>query len=280
MFQEDTITFSPAPAVTDSLAAADSVLTEAAVHAVPAEEAVEILPMDEAFPGSDLRMLSAEPAVFPHDTAQWEDNPVNSILTLASILLFLLNLRNFLDILPSIARCFTRWKENLNIDGSIQLMRDRNIVAAILIIPFCLIADRFGAFAPDFFEELPHWVGCLPLVGAFLAYILLRRILVVILRPKRSHEDAYMSMHRSSFNWFIILCIITFTTVAALSLCGTAPTVIRKVFIIETAVIYFFFLISKLQISASFCNPLTTFLYLCTLEILPTGLLVAAALMH
>mgnify|MGYP002870013412 FL=1 len=235
--------------------------------------------MEEAFPGSTLEMTSSEPALFPHDTATWADTPVNSILTAVFILIFLLNLRNFLDILPSIARCFTRWKENLNIDGSVQLARDRNIVAAILVVPFCLIVDRFGIWSPSLLEDLPHWAGSLPVIGIALAYMIISHLLVLALKPKRSHEDTYLSMHRSSLNWFIILCIITFITVAALSLSGSAPDTIKRVFLIETAVVYLLFILSKLQISLSFCNPLSTFLYLCTLEILPTGLLIASAIL-
>ncbi len=277
MFQADTTVLFNAVPDTLQAAPADS-LTADSLAIAPAVEGLEILPMEEAFPGSALEMMSSEPAVFPHDTATWEDTPVNSILTIVFILVFLLNLRNFLDILPSIARCFTRWKENLNIDGSVQLARDRNIVAAILVVPFCLIVDRFGIWSPSLLEDMPHWAGSLPVIGAALAYILIRHILVLALRPKRSHEDSYLSMHRSSFTWFIILCIITFLSVAALSLSGSAPETIRRVFLIETAVIYLLFIFSKLQISLSFCNPLSTFLYLCTLEILPTGLLIASAM--
>ena len=246
MFQADTTVLFNAVPDTLQAAPADSLAI------VPAVEGLEILPMEEAFPGSALEMTSSEPAVFPHDTATWEDTPVNSILTIVFILVFLLNLRNFLDILPSIARCFTRWKENLNIDGSVQLARDRNIVAAILVVPFCLIVDRFGIWSPSLLEDMPHWAGSLPVIGAALAYILIRHILVLALRPKRSHEDSYLSMHRSSFTWFIILCIITFLSVAALSLSGSAPETIRRVFLIETAVIYL--LLDFLVVLQSFIN--------------------------
>ncbi len=282
MSRQDSIIHLPVPG--DALSAqADSL----SVQAVPdtlapapdkAEAPVEILPMDEAFPGSSLELSSTEPAVFPHITATWADTPVNSGLALACIFVFLLNIRNFLDILPSIARCFTRWKENLNIDASVQLSRDRNIVAALLVIPYFMIADRFGAFSPSFIGNVPHWAGCLPTVAAGCIYILLRHVLAILFKPRRSREDAYMSMHRASYNWFIILCIATFTTVALMSLFGLGRDTVRTAFLVETGVIYFLFLLSKMQISLSFCNPFTTFLYLCTLEILPAGLLVAATL--
>ena len=62
-----------------------------------------------------------------------------------------------------------------------------------------------------------------------------------------------------------------------LSMFGMDAVIIRKLYWIELALFYGVFLIRKCQILSTFCNPFTTFLYLCALELLPTGLLAASA---
>jgi hypothetical protein len=59
---------------------------------------------------------------------------------------------------------------------------------------------------------------------------------------------------------------------------GAEEATIRRCLYIALAIVYAVFLWIKGEILNSFCNPLTTFLYLCALEILPTGLLIAACL--
>ena len=62
-----------------------------------------------------------------------------------------------------------------------------------------------------------------------------------------------------------------------LSMFGMDAVIIRRLYWVELAFFYGVFLIRKCQILSTFCNPFTTFLYLCALELLPTGLLAASA---
>ena len=55
-------------------------------------------------------------------------------------------------------------------------------------------------------------------------------------------------------------------------------TVIRTAMLCVSALIYALFMLRKLQIFASGCSFFAAFLYLCALEILPTGVLVASAI--
>ena len=64
------------------------------------------------------------------------DNPVFCGLAVVLTLLFMLNLKSFLKIAPSLWDCVVRWKGNLDLEDSIQLSRSRNWIAAILFVPF------------------------------------------------------------------------------------------------------------------------------------------------
>jgi hypothetical protein len=52
----------------------------------------------------------------------------------------------------------------------------------------------------------------------------------------------------------------------------------QQVFLWETAIVYFLYLLAKTQIFASSYGLLRTFLYLCGLELLPVAALAAAIL--
>ena len=67
-------------------------------------------------------------------------------------------------------------------------------------------------------------------------------------------------------------------TVGILALAGVNDLTVKTVILAETAFIYLVYLIRKSQILSMVCGPLQVFLYLCALEVLPTGLLVASAL--
>ena len=80
------------------------------------------------------------------------------------------------------------------------------------------------------------------------------------------------------WNSFILLCLLLLPTVGILGLCGVDEAVIRLVVFVEITFFYALAVLRRGNILLSVCNPLTTFLYLCGLEFLPTGLLVASAL--
>ena len=62
------------------------------------------------------------------------------LLILFSFLIVLLLLRRLVNILPSLLACLTRGKESLNLEASVKLSRDRDVLAMAMIIPFCLTA--------------------------------------------------------------------------------------------------------------------------------------------
>ena len=85
------------------------------------------------------------------------DNPVFCGLAVLFTILFLLNMRSFLKIVPSLWDCVVRWKGSLDLEDSIQLSRSRNWIAAILFIPLCMVVYSHGLYEPDIASGLqPH----------------------------------------------------------------------------------------------------------------------------
>ena len=205
------------------------------------------------------------------------NNPVFCSLAVFFTLLFLLNMRSMLKITPSLWDCVLRWKGNLDLEDSIQLSRSRNWIAAILFIPMCMVVYSNGLYTPDLIKDLPE----LPRLGAvcavMLIYLLLRTYLNWQLEMHNFRSKTFTAANRSFYNYAIILFFLLFLAGALLKAFSCDERLTRTVLVWIMAISYLFYIIRRGQIFSSSCNPFTTFLYLCSLELLPTAALVLSA---
>ena len=95
-----------------------------------------------------------------------------NILALTSLLVIIMLLRRLVNIYPSLLACMIRWKENVNLQMSVKLSRDRDILAVSMVIPFCLTVYRFGLYRPEFMSGMNENAGLGVTVGIFIAYTL------------------------------------------------------------------------------------------------------------
>ena len=199
-------------------------------------------------------------------------------LVLISFFICLLLLRRFVGIFPSLIACLVRWKESVNLDASVQLSRDRDIMSLAMIMPFCLTAGRFSLYSPSWFGQFGT-DGRLGLtIGIIIGYILLRKALEHIFRPRKKSKKVYATACKSSHTFFIILTFLLLSIGSIMSFVKASPIEIKNAMLWVSAAIYALFLLRKTQIFISSCSFFSGFLYLCALEILPTGALVASAL--
>ena len=205
------------------------------------------------------------------------DNPLFCALAVFFTLLVLLNLRSLLKIAPSLLDCVARWKGNLDLEDSIQLSRSRNWIAAILFVPLCLVAYSHQLYTPDFLEELSPMTRLLAVIGVFLVYLLLRTFLNWQLEMHNFKTPAFTAANRSFYNYCILLFFILLITGGIASLLTADREVVKAILLWETALTYIVYIYRRGQIFASVCNPFSTFLYLCSLELLPTAALVLSA---
>ena len=205
------------------------------------------------------------------------DNPVFCGLAVFFTLLFLLNLRSLLKVAPSLADCVMRWKGNLDLEDSIQLSRSRNWIAAILFIPLCMVVYAYDLFNPDIIKDLTPVLRLAVVTGVMVAYLLLRAFLNWQLEMHNYHSKTFTAANHSFYNYAIILFFLLFITGAVANAFSDDTELTRRLLIWVSGLSYFFYIIRRGQIFSSACNPFSTFLYLCSLELLPTAALVLAS---
>ena len=202
---------------------------------------------------------------------------VFDILALVSLIAVLALLKRIVSIFPSLMACLVRWKENINLQLSLKTRTDRNLFAIALIIPFCLTAFRFRLYCPDFMDNLKEDTGIGITFGVFAAYIALRAACKYMFRLHKTSSSTYETANDSAWTYFIILSLLLMAAGSILTIAGVPLQHIRTAMFWISGAIYLIFIIRKTQIFLSSCSFLVSFLYLCALEILPTGVLIASA---
>ena len=197
-------------------------------------------------------------------------------LALISILIVMILLKTIVEILPSILACLIRWKENINIEASVRLSRDRDFSAIAMLIPFCLVVFRFRIYNPDFLAKLPDTPRLWAVIGIFVGYVLIRKAASFLVHPRRLSQKTLTATEKSANTYFILLTLVLLLVGSTCSFFGASLNAIRITSLWLSALIYGLYIIRKMQIFASSCSIFAAFLYLCALEILPTGILVVS----
>ena len=195
-------------------------------------------------------------------------------LALISVIVVMIFLKTIVEILPSVLACLIRWKENINIEASVRLSRDRDFSAIAMLIPFCLTVFRFRIYNPDFISSLLDSPRLWAIIGIFSAYLLIRKAATLMVHPRRMPQKTLSATEKSANTYFILLTLILLLVDSTCSFFDATQNAIRLTSLWLSSLIYGLYLIRKLQIFASSCSLFTAFLYLCALEILPTGILV------
>ena len=237
-----------------------------------------ILPVDSAFTGGTMHLSneSAQPAV--QDITADSQDKVTGILTSICILVMILSIRKLVNVIPSLLGCLFRWKEAFNLEYNLKLSRDRNLVFLILILPFCLMVSRFGIYSPEFLSGAGQLLRLAAFTGIFIAYLLLRRLLGTIFKSAEMDGKAWSAAQMLFLTFFCLATVCCLAGAGILSYTGLPDNTIRIILIHTVAFFYLVFIFRKIQIFSHYCSVFSTILYLCTLEILPTGLLVASAI--
>ena len=200
------------------------------------------------------------------------------ILALISVILIIALLKRLVNIFPSLVACMVRWKESLNLEASVKHSLDRDMLAAAMIIPFCLTVTKFGLYSPAFLSGMNENGRTAVIIGIFLVYCGIRLMMSMIVKTHNMASKTSKAAERSSFTFFIILTLVLILTGWTLSFLDVGIEAIRNAMLWISAFIYAVFLLRKTQIFISGCSIFTAFLYLCALEIFTTGALVASAL--
>lgn len=234
------------------------------------------MPPSDIFIQGKLEM-SAVPVQEAAQSMLWNDFLLNRVLVVAAVLIGIAGLRDLLRLLPELLYCFSRPRASVSLEYNTSVVRMRNTAALISILPFCLLADRFGLFRPELWSAVPEEWSAPATVGVFLAYLLLRTVCSALIRPPRLSGTAADAVRRSPWNYFILLTLLMLLTVGLLYIFRPSDTVVRITLYAETALFFLLSLLRSGQILASGFSGLTTILYLCGLELLPAAALAACA---
>lgn len=234
------------------------------------------MPPSDIFIQGKLEM-SAVPVQEAAQTMLWNDFLLNRVLVVAAVLIGIAGLRDLLRLLPELLYCFSRPRASVSLEYNTSVVRMRNTAALISILPFCLLADRFGLFRPELWSAVPEEWSAPATVGVFLAYLLLRTVCSALIRPPRLSGTAADAVRRSPWNYFILLTLLMLLSVGLLYIFRPSDTVVRITLYAETALFFLLSLLRSGQILASGFSGLTTILYLCGLELLPAAALAAYA---
>ena len=201
-----------------------------------------------------------------------------NILTIFSLLIVLLMFRRLVGVCPSLLACLIRGKESINLEASVQLSIDRDLLALSMIIPFCLTVWKFDLYTPVFMNGCNENVRFLIIFGALIALIITRKVLEWIFRPHKINTNTYKTAGKAARTFFSLLTLILLAVGWIASFAGTPAESIKSAMLWISAAIYLIFIIRKTQILASSSSFFAGFLYLCALEIIPTGAIIASAI--
>lgn len=200
------------------------------------------------------------------------------LLALFAFLVVLLLLRRLLNIFPSLLACLIRGKESLNLEASVKLSRDRDALALAMIVPFCLVAFRYCLYSPAILEGFSGNALLGIYFAVFFVYVLLRKLASWLFRPRRMQQKVYAAAVKASSSFFIIGTLLLLATGGVLDLFNVPEADVRSAMLWVSALIYAVFLLRKIQIFSTSCSVFVAFLYLCALEMIPTGILVVSAI--
>ena len=200
------------------------------------------------------------------------------LLALFAFLVVLLLLRRLLNIFPSLLACLTRGKESLNLEASVKLSRDRDALALAMIVPFCLVALRYRLYSPGFLDGFSENAATGIYFAVFLAYAFLRFVMAWLFRPRRMQQKIYQAAYKAASSFFIIATLLLLATGWLLDVFNVPEVDVRSAMLWVSALIYAVFLLRKTQIFSTSCSVFVAFLYLCALEMIPTGILVVSAI--
>ena len=233
-------------------------------------EATDILPVDEALRSGYLVLNQAA-----GDSVQfnaWGSTPFLEILIVLSTVIVILNIRNVISLLPLLFDCLIHWRGCLNIESSVRSIRARDIVAASLILPFCLMCNRYGIICDPSIGTVK---SLLITIGVFLLWIIVRLVLTHVIRPPRRSRDTWASAANSVNSFFVMTTMAALVTCCVMVFLNCEEISIHKAILIIITFFYAVAVIRKAQILGSAYGGLSIILYLCALEVVPTGLLIA-----
>ncbi len=214
------------------------------------------------------------------ESLAWTDIPSHKWLLLGCAVLILVLVNEVRALLPALGGCLTRSRGNLEVEHSISTARSRDICARGLAIPFLVMVDRYSLYDNSLVPGTDQpWLRLAVLLGFLAGFFLLRRIMhlgLLRLRGLRMNSEARSAVTHGIYNYYLCNVLVMLLSISILYVFAAGDSLIRWVLWAENAFFWLLAIVRESQILRGFCSTLATFLYLCGLELLPAGALIAS----
>ena len=232
---------------------------------------------EEVFRSGTLEM-SARPWDGLVQASYWTDLPVNRILCLVAVALMVANLIDYFRLFPSLLFCLNRSRGAEALEHSLGLARTRTVSAVIYILPLCLAFDRYQLIRPQFWSSIPAAWSAPAMIALFCAYMLARDLCYLFLRPRRLSGESFAALRHNPLNYLLLAAPLLFVTMGVVAIFHLPADLTKYLFFGELLLVWAISLVRSGQILRKRCTGLSTFLYLCGLELLPAALLAAVVM--
>lgn len=178
---------------------------------------------------------------------------------------------------PNLLGCLLKWKEAVNLHSSVSLSRMRNMAALALTPAFILLCSRYRLI--PWTQDCGEWpsLGYTTLVLA--VYLLIRYICRLLFKGHGLSNSEFSCAADTAYSFFLLTGIVMAVSFCICFAINTPAESVRRLFVVEITALYAMFVLRKTQILSHYGGIFSGFLYLCTLECLPTGILVASMLL-
>lgn len=199
------------------------------------------------------------------------------ILAAFACLAVLVAIPSITAVFSSLLGCIWKWKESVNLYSSVSLSRHRNYAAAAIIPAFILLCAHFRLI--PWLNGYGEWQSLGYTALVFSAYIMVRFLCRKIFQGKELRPSYFSSAADAAYSFFLLAGLTMFFTLCICSAISLPYESVSKTFRVEIIALYAIFVLRKTQILSHYGGISSGFLYLCTLECLPTGLLTASMLL-
>lgn len=235
------------------------------------------LPATEAFSSGNIVEEDMTSGLQQADS--WGADPINIALIVMAVMTILF-LRRLVDVLPWLFKGLFSFRKLLAMQQSMRLIRERNSLTLMMLLCLCLVASRYGLYAPDFFSDFSPGAQSLCIIAAMLAVGVFRRLLLSFF-ALNTHVggETLASANHCAHDFIITAAVVLIPLCPILDVLTINHLIIKTLSYDVLLVLYIVFLVRKGQFLSKFCKQFNTILYLCGLEILPVGMLILSAIL-
>ena len=227
-----------------------------------------------------LHLPTERPATIA--AAGWMDIPEHAWMLIGAAAIILILLPEIYKLLPAMTGCLVRSRGNIEVEHSVSTARLRNTCARYLSIMFMLAADRYCLYNAGFLAPWSEpWLRLGEIAAVLVAYNSLRLImhaLVLGLRRVKFNHEIVLTLRRGIYNYFICFVLLMLFSLCILYVFGASDATVRWCIWLELTLLWLLAVVRETQILRANCGGLTTFLYLCGLELIPVAALIVSAL--